>query len=138
MSVTFTIEGLDELRQELLKLPAVLADKSAKRITVRTLLAAQRIRNNYPSRTGDLRNHVTAKVDQSGVSVVGTVKNTAKHAYIFETGTQARHTDIGANRGSMPAGHVFIPIVAEERREMYSDLAEIIAGEGLEVSGDAR
>lgn len=137
MSVSFTIEGLEELRQALLKLPAVLADKAVLKVNFRTALAATLIRNNYPARTGDLREHVKATTFRDGVSVVGTVKNTAKHAYIFETGTQARHTDIGANRGSMPAGHVFIPIVAQERREMYGDLAEIIAGEGLEVSGDA-
>lgn len=141
MSVQFTIDGLEELRQALLKLPAVLADKAAGRVAFRTALAAQKIRDSYPVRTGNLRNGVKTSVDTSGVSVVGVVKNTAKIAWMYENGTQARHTDTGANRGQMfsagPPGHVFIPIVAQERRAMYGDLAEIVAGEGLEVSGDA-
>lgn len=137
MSVSFKIEGLEELRQQLQKLPAVLADKAQQRIVSAAQLANSRIRNGYPVRTGNLRNHVYVSVRRTGVAVVATVKNTAKHAYIFENGTQARHTDLGASRGSMPPGHVFIPVVAQERRAMYEDLKEIISEEGLEVSGDA-
>jgi hypothetical protein len=40
----------------------------------------------------------------SGFSAGAIVINRAKHAAIFENGTQARHTAIGANRGSMPPG----------------------------------
>jgi hypothetical protein len=56
---------------------------------------------------------------------------------MFENGTQARHTALGASRGAMPPGHVFIPVAAAERRAMYKDLAQVVADEGLEVSGDA-
>ena len=137
MSVTFYIEGLEELKQQLRNLPQKLTEKSAQRVTAHALIAAQRIRDGYPIYTGNLRNHVKVKVEQDNVSVVATVSNSAKHAWMFENGTQARHTDIGANRGSMPAKHVFVPTVIQERRAMYRELAEILAAEGLEVSGDA-
>jgi HK97 gp10 family phage protein len=137
MSASVTFDGLDELRQALLALPRTLADKSAVRVGAAAARAVDRIRAAYPEYTGNLRNHIVSKVERDSVSVLWTVKNTAHHAWIFENGTQVRHTATGANRGEMPPGHVFIPIVMQERRAMYQDLADIVAGEGLEVTVDA-
>lgn len=137
MSVRFTIEGLAELQRDLLKLPGDLAEKSAAKVTFHAAVAASRIRDGYPRRTGNLASKVKVSTKQDGVSVVASVTNTSPHAWIFENGTQVRHTDTGANRGAMPPGHVFIPIVAQERRAMYEDLVEIVKAAGLEVSGDA-
>ena len=98
--------------------------------------AASDIRAAYPVRTGNLRDHVVVSQGvggQYGTAVI--VKNTAKHAWLFENGSQARHTDIGANRGSMPPGHVFVPAVRRARRGMYIDLGEMLEREGLHVSG---
>jgi hypothetical protein len=63
------------------------------------------------------------------------VVNKAKHAWIFESGTQARHNDIGANRGSMPPGHVFVPGVMSKRAEMYRNLGKMVEAHGLIVTG---
>jgi hypothetical protein len=75
--------------------------------------------------------------DKGRFSAGAIVKNTAKHAWIFENGTQARHNDLGANRGSMPPGHVFIPAVIKRRRIMYQQLRALLERHGLKVSGDA-
>jgi hypothetical protein len=99
--------------------------------------AASSIRSSYPVRTGNLRDHVTVEAQMSGFSAGAIVINRAKHAAIFENGTQARHTAIGANRGSMPPGHVFVPIVIRKRRQMYEQLKDLLTRSGLQVSGNA-
>jgi hypothetical protein len=65
------------------------------------------------------------------------VKSTAKHAALFEIGTQARHTNIGANRGSMPPGKIFVPVVVRKRRAMYERLKELLVRHGAKVNGNA-
>ena len=76
-------------------------------------------------------------MDSGKYSAGAIVKNRAKHAYIFENGTQARHTGLGYNRGAMPPGHVFIPEIVRRRRGMYEKLAEMLRQHGLQVPGDA-
>ena len=137
MSVEFELDGLEELRQELLKLPYELTQEAAERIAFRTAVANTQIGGRYAQRSGRLRRGLRVKVEIDGASVVGTVTNTSKLAYIYENGTQARHTDTGALRGAMPPGHAFIPIMAQQRRLLYAELKEIVARAGLEVSGDA-
>jgi hypothetical protein len=151
MPVEFTIQGLEDLRLALQKLPTELASEAAIQIGISTTRAKARIAAAYPlvyrstqarsssaSPPGELQRKLASKVTRDGVSVVGEVKNTAKIGYIFENGSAIRYTDKGAKRGVMPAGHVFIPIVAQERRAMYEALKAIIAKAGLEVSGDAQ
>ena len=70
-----------------------------------------------------------------GVGVV--VTNTSPHAWMFENGTQVRHTRIGANRGAMPPGHVFIPEAERQRRQMFGAFKDMLEREGLVVTGDA-
>lgn len=132
-------EGLEELKAALRTLPADLAAEASGIVTGRAERAKQDIETSYPERTGDLRNHLTlgrgVKVGRFGASTI--LKNNSKHAWLFENGSQARHTAIGANRGSMPAGHIFIPIVMRQRRAMYEDLKTLLVRHGLQVSGDA-
>jgi hypothetical protein len=79
---------------------------------------------------------VSKRVSRSGI-VSYLVRNPAKHAAIFEFGTQARHTKLGANRGSMPPGHVFLPIVQQRRRTMYLRLKDMLVRFGFnQVFGD--
>lgn len=132
-----TFSGLDELRAALRQLPAELTGEASHIVEGAANGAAASIKAGYPSRTGDLRDHVTVETMQSGFSTGAVVKNTSKLAYIFENGSQARHTAIGANRGSMPPGHVFIPIVIRKRRQMYEQLKDLLTRHGLQVSGDA-
>jgi hypothetical protein len=134
--VTWT--GLSELIADLRNLPADLATEAAGIVVSAGNSAAQEARDNYPDRTGDLRDHVVVKpIDfgQFGAGVL--VQNTSKLAYIFENGTQARHTQLGANRGSMPPGHVFVPAMERWRHTMYERLKDLLVRHGLAVSGDA-
>lgn len=133
----FQFEGLDELREALRALPQELAGEASHIIEASKNGAEADIKAAYPDRTGDLRDHLTSSLETSGVAVVGVVKNTSKLAWIFENGTQARHNALGANRGSMPAGHVFIPVIIRYRRQMYENLKALLVRKGLLVSGDA-
>lgn len=130
--------GLEELKAQLRTLPSDLTAEASGIVNGAGNSAKQEIEGAYPERTGDLRNHVslsTQSLGQFGAGVV--VKNTSKHASIFENGTQARHTAIGANRGSMPPGRVFIPIASRWRRQMYEQFKAMLVRHGLTVSGDA-
>jgi HK97 gp10 family phage protein len=142
MPATFVIDGLTELTEQLAQLPAAL-QAEARAITLqRANRAAARMREAYPQRTGDgnksLRNRLKVTTEESNVSASAIVKNTSPLAAIFEFGTQARHNALGANRGAMPAGHVFIRIASEERRAMYNeDFRELLERAGLVVEGAA-
>jgi hypothetical protein len=130
-------EGLAELRAELRRLPGDLAAEATTIIFARAERAKADIVAAYPERSGDLKNHVSVSKANAGKYGAGVfIKNTAKHAWLFENGSQARHTAIGANRGAMPPGHVFVPIVMRQRRAMYADLKALLARKGLQVRGD--
>lgn len=142
MPVSFRIDGLTELADQLKRLPHEL-QAEARAITLRRAnAAAERMRAAYPDRTGDgkksLRNRLKVTTEESSFSASAIVKNTSPLAAIFEFGTMARHTALGANRGSMPVGHVFIRINVEERRAMYNDdFRELLERAGLAVEGGA-
>lgn len=138
MSVTLKWDGLEAFKAELDKLPEDLTTDADPIVHTAADSAAEDIKAAYPVRTGNLRNHVyVSQRDKGKDTSVWMVKNTAKHAFIFENGTQARHTSIGANRGAMPPGHVFIPAVIKRRRQMYQRLKDLLARKGLVVTGDA-
>lgn len=130
-------DGLEDLKAALRALPAELAADASSIVTGAAQEAADAIRSAYPARTGNLKDHVLVTGVSAGTYGAGAVvKNTAKHAWIFENGTQARHTSLGANRGSMPPGHVFIPTVIRKRREMYERLKAVLVSHGLVAAGD--
>jgi hypothetical protein len=136
MSNRLTWSGLAELRDELRRLPAELAGE-ASAIVIGAAEGAK-ADMHYPRRTGNLADHLYVTKAPAGIYGAGAVvKNTAKHAWLFENGTQARHTAIGANRGSMPPGHVFLPAVIRRRRAMYDQLKALLVRHGLVVSGEA-
>lgn len=131
-------DGLDDLRTQLRDLPSELTGEASHLVEGAANGAATDIKGAYPVRTGNLRDGLTVTHFSGGKFSAGAlVKNTAKHSWLFENGSQARHTSIGANRGSMPAGHVFIPIVMRARRQMYEALKLMLVRHGLAVSGDA-
>lgn len=136
MGSRFTFDGLAELKRALTTLPADLSTEASAIVYANADLAAQEIRVAYPKRTSNLANHVTVTRAAGSLSTTATVKNTAKLAWIFENGTQARHTDLGANRGSMPPGHVFIPTMVRRRRIMYDVLKRLLTAHGLLVTGE--
>ena len=124
-------QGLKELREEIRKLPEALRGDAMDLIERTVNAVAVDIRQAYPVRTGNLRKGVrVASILKAGFVAGATVKNIAKHATIFELGTQARHTTIGANRGSMPAGHVFVPRVVKARRQLTEELKAMVVRHG--------
>ena len=129
-------DGLSELREALRNLPGDLTGEARNEVEGAANGAAADIKRSYPVRTGNLRDGLTVThFDQGMFSTGALVKNTAKHAFIYEYGTQARHNAIGANRGSMPPGHVFVPAVIRARRLMYERLKSMLVRHGLVVSG---
>jgi hypothetical protein len=130
------LDGIEELRDALRRLPHDLKAEAVEIVQETAESAAAEIRAKYPTRTGNLREGV--HVRPSEVSTFGAgaiVKNSAKHAWIFEHGTVARRTSIGAKRGSMPPGNVFIPIAIRKRRAMEAKLKAVLVRHGLVVSG---
>lgn len=142
MSARVKWEGLTELRAELRRLPAALAEEARLIVHSAAEAAGDRIRHDYPRKAGNLADHVTVEQVGSGPFGAGyIVKSTAKHAFIFEHGTQARHylTVNGVKHltGKMPPAHVFVRNATRSRREMYELLKEMLIEHGLRVSGDA-
>jgi hypothetical protein len=135
MSARVTWTGLAELRDELRRLPAELAGEASGIVLGAAEGAAADM--DYPRRTGDLADKLKVETVSSGPFGAGArFVNTSKLAHIFENGSQVRHTAIGANRGSMPPGHVFVPAVVRRRRTMYEQLKALLTRHGLQVSGD--
>jgi hypothetical protein len=130
-------EGLDELRAALRNLPTHLAAEASRPVMAAANAAAATIKAGYPVRTGKLRDGLTVETIDAPFQAGAIVKNRARHAAIFEYGTQARHTAIGANRGAMPPGHVFVPAIVRNRRRMYEELKGLLERNGLQVTGDA-
>ena len=134
--LTFT--GLEELKAALRALPAELTAEASHIIEGAANAVAYDIKAAYPVYTGNLRDHLTVTHQARGrFGAAALVQNTAKHAWIFENGTQARHTQFGANRGAMPPGRVFIPRMIKARRAMYERLKDLLVRHGLRVTGEA-
>lgn len=137
MSASFRWTGLEDLKAQLRALPSELAGEGANIVEGRGNRAAQRIKAGYPVRAGELRDKTDVTHTRTAFGARAVIKNSSKHALPFEIGTQARHTKLGANRGSMPPGHVFVPVMQQERRAMYDDFRDLLERKGLKVSGAA-
>lgn len=132
-------DGLQELRADLRRLPKELRDEAEEIVFDSAEDAAREIRAGYEAhrRSGELAEKVEVQqLKGEGTAFAGAlVQNKSKLAFIFENGTQARHTAIGANRGAMPPGHVFVPAVIKARKSMYNRLRELLRTKGLKVTG---
>jgi hypothetical protein len=136
MPVRLRIDGMAEFKAALRALPTELRDAAQDVVQAHADAADGAIRAAYPrGATGHLQAGLSEARETSAFGTRVRLKNTAKHAWIFENGTELRHTNLGANRGRMPAGKVFIPIVIRERRAMVEDLVAIVERAGLKVHG---
>ncbi len=132
------IDGLDELRAALRRLPEELAAQASRIVMANANAAAFEIKTGYASHriSGDLQDKVQVEHVAMGRGGAGSrVTNSSKIANIFENGTMVRHTARGYNRGASPPGHVFIPAITRWRRRMYEELAALLVRNGLEVTG---
>lgn len=141
--VEFEFEGLPELLTALRRLPRDLVDEASRIMDGHGAAAEAEIRNNYQAHahTGKLADSVerrTVALGPWGHSIV--IRAKAKHAHLFEHGTNARHHSQGRYVGIMPPAppmHQFIPAMERQRRAMYRDLRDLLTSHGLEVTGSA-
>jgi hypothetical protein len=89
----------------------------------------------YPKRTGLLASSLQVSQTETATGTRALVMNTAPYALVFDLGSQARHTALGAPN-PMPAGNVFIPTMMRARRAMYDALKDLLQRSGLIVSGE--
>jgi len=135
--IEFRIEGLDALRAQLRELPASLAGEGGQLVAHRGDRAGAAIRDGYPARTRDLRDRLEVLHRANAFGARAIIINRSRHALPFEYGTQARHTQLGSNRGAMPPNPLFSSTVARERRGMWQDLSDLLVRAGLTVTGHA-
>jgi hypothetical protein len=131
------VNGLTELRAALKRLPPDLVREASVIVQAQAEAAMHEIAGAYPVHTGNLRNQLRLEVGTDAVSASARVRNTAKHAYIFEKGTPPRQWKNGKDTGRMPKGNVFIPIAMQRRRIMLAALIDLVERAGLHVSGAA-
>ncbi len=130
------IDGLDELRKALLALPHELVRDAGEIVQAQANEAARQIAAGYPVVTGNLRDHLRIEIrSQSTGSASVSVRNTAKHAWLYEHGSRPRRHANGASTGSMPARPLFIPIAIRRRQVMVAALVDLVERAGLHVTG---
>ena len=117
MSASFTITGLDELRNVLEDLPERLKSQEIGPIIRATADGlASELKSAYPTVTGTLVNRITVEKKDE---LRARVRNRAPHAHLYEYGTVRRYTaGTGANRGTMPAKPTFVPAAVRWRARM--------------------
>ncbi len=133
------LQGLAEFRAALRALPKDLADEAGAIVLAHADDAKRQIQTAYPEGpTGNLR--VGVRVDRSQSSAFAAtaiVRSRARHASLFEFGTQARQTRAGKNTGAMPkapAGQAMLPIVIRVRRRMVEQLIALVRRAGFQVA----
>ncbi len=135
MSVEMKFPGLDELQAALRAMPAELTGEATHIVEGTLNAAAGEIKSGYPP--GELQDKLDWDLTSDGVGVIGIIQNKSPIAWLFEHGTQARHTALGLDRGVAPAAHVFVPVILRQRRKMYELLKAMLERHGLIVSGEA-
>jgi hypothetical protein len=138
--------GLDELREQLRRLPADLAAEAAPIVTAAAEAAATELRGVYLAheKSGNLASRVTLSpsigAGQFGARVV--LKSSAKHAWLFDNGSQARHYvrdgkdhKTGQMWGHSAPTHVAVGTIIKHRRIMEDALRGIVERAGFTVTG---
>ncbi len=137
MGVRINLDGMNELREGLSRLPQELTAKAALVVSATAQQVGQELQANYPRKTGALKRGVRVTIEGSSVSTRGIVRSAAPHAHLFEHGTARRLTRKGANRGVMPKGptdELLGPRAGRARRHMVDQLIAIVREAGLETS----
>jgi len=137
-NVWFQWKGIAELVQQFKGLAFDLTAASEPDVIAVANAAKNIIYNGYPRRTGNLRKGLSVVISRQGTRTRATIRNSAPHALLFERGTQARHTKLGADRGSMPPNHIFTATVERAQRELLNGpLPKVIEQFGMKVTGSA-
>lgn len=139
-SVKVAFEGLDELRAGLRKLPADMNRKARDRVLSAANSTEFELREAYlrAKVSGNLERGLKVKVEETATTTAAEVRSTSPHAHLWEFGTQVRRTQQGFNRGAAPAHHNqgLVGIAQRKRRQMNTELVDIVREAGFEVSGE--
>lgn len=141
-------DGLDELRAQLRKLPSDLAEEASSIVLDAGNETVDVVGAVYGAhdKTGNLSRGLTVRASAAGPYGTGAlVKSAAKHAWLFDNGSQARHYvtkggkthPTGAMWGRRAPTHIFARTAARKRREMYVKLKALLVSHGMTVTGDA-
>ena len=119
--------GLGDFKAWLLALPRTLAKESDPIVQTRAEAARDRVARAYPVVTGHLRGSVrTEKLRTSDPAIVQTqVISGAEYAGNFEFGT----------RYTRPRP-TFVPTTQAERRQMVTEVVDVVKAQGFDVTGD--
>lgn len=132
------MDGMQEFREALRKLPVELATKAGQVVQATARQVSDEVQANYPrGKTGNLKRGVRVTLEGSAVSSRGIVRSTAPHAHLFEDGTGRRSTRSGANRGVMPKGptdQLMGVRAGRARNRMVEQLVAIVQEAGFVVS----
>lgn len=135
MSSHVRLTGFAELVKALDAAPAEIRAEGMQIVREETEGCASETIQAYPQgATGNLRARVKTSYPASDL-LVGIVQSTAPHSHIYEFGTQQRRNSNGANRGSMPAANVMVPIAQRRRERMMVRLRDMLERMGLVVNG---
>lgn len=132
----FKFEGLEELKTALRNLPTDLRNEAAAIVPRKAFEAkADIIAAYHEGPTGRLKRRVTSEEEHSQFGIAVIIKSRDPIAWLYEHGSQARHSGIRKDLGVMPAQPTFIPIAARKRREMFDELIAMLRRAGLTVVG---
>lgn len=138
MSARVELLNIASFRDALRRLPEELQQEADVVVEAHAMEAARAVQQGYPEGpTGNLKRGVTTEINRSKFYAAGIVKSRAKHAFIFEKGTQRRQTAKGYNRGAMPEASEperAIPKFIRIRARMTRALVDVVRRAGFEVS----
>jgi hypothetical protein len=138
MTITWSLEGLDEANAAFDALPIDLTDDARTNIASEAANAVAAIRARYPRVTGGLIEGVGTQPMSQGPYYAGSrVVSLSGHANAYEYGSQVRHTALGYNRGIMPRPPqpVFVPTLIAARAAIMATIATDLVQQGLTVTG---
>jgi hypothetical protein len=129
-----TWNGLEQLQVDLRELPAMLTRDGNVLVETEANAAASDIRAAYPP--GELRDGVKVETEHGSAFFVGRrVLTTSGWAWLYEHGSQVRHTKLGYNRGREPARHVYVPRMIRHRSALEDQTRALLQRYGLQVTG---
>lgn len=130
--VTFRLVNLNETIAALRDLPVHLRGEAGHLVEGAGNRAVADIKEEYSYSSGNLRDKISVEmVDAGPFGVIARVTNSSPHAILYDEGSMARHTAIGANRGVMPAYHTFTRNMMKNRRDLEAQLAALLQRAGL-------
>lgn len=129
-------DGLAELKKSLRDLPEEMHGEAENIIEGEANAAALEVRQKYGIVSGKMvQGVVVEKVERTRFFAGRRIVSKSPLAFIYENGTQVRHTELGYNRGRMPPAHVFVPAMIRHRKRMYERLRDMLKRHGLKVVG---